>query len=58
MIRSQEVGFIDRTLKIHQPQRPVCQSSSTVHPVTLLSVTAAFKILGCNYTFIILKRKI
>ncbi|XP_037910401.1 uncharacterized protein LOC119651108 isoform X2 [Hermetia illucens] len=43
--RARELGLISRELRAHRPEKPRCQSGSTVHPVTLNGVMNAFFIL-------------
>ncbi|XP_055850641.1 uncharacterized protein LOC129915191 [Episyrphus balteatus] len=46
MCRARETGIIMRTLTIHQPKRPECQSSYTVYPVAMSGVLSAFMVLA------------
>ncbi|XP_065088198.1 ionotropic receptor 75a [Ochlerotatus camptorhynchus] len=49
LMRAQEVGLIKRTLKIHRPEKPICQVGSRIHPVELYSVKMAFSVLGVGF---------
>nr|AOE48106.1 putative ionotropic receptor IR2 [Scaeva pyrastri] len=51
MCRARETGIIMRTLTIHQPRRPECQSSYTVYPVAVSGVLSAFMLLGVGMLF-------
>lgn len=55
MMRAQEVGLVDRALKIFVVKKPKCHASAVVHPVTLNGISSAFIILGGKLKFNFLK---
>jgi len=45
-MRAKEVGIVNKISTMYHPGKPVCQSSATIHPVSMKGISSIYIILS------------